>query len=300
MAEIGILDWVLWLVYLVLIWVVCYVYKLSRKDQELYRYFMSGLSVKVLGGVAFALLYLYYYGFGDTFLYHNGAGVLAQSLLESPSDYFKLIFTEAGNLPLDLAEYRTLIPYSRTGEEWLMVKLLSPISFISFNSYLVVTLFTSIISFFGSWKLFLVFKDIFKSGHRWAFAAAFLIPSVLFWGSGILKDTFTLAAFNYLIYLVYNATKKKEFGFYRLLMITLMTLLIFNLKSYIILSFLPCLMVILYFEFQAKIKSTVVRYLMGPIILSSFIGFIFLSLSSLSESSSKYKIEELEDRKSVV
>ena len=57
------------------------------------------------GGLIFALIYMYYYKFGDTFLYHEGATILSQTLIESPGDYFRLLFSENANLPSDLANF---------------------------------------------------------------------------------------------------------------------------------------------------------------------------------------------------
>ncbi len=185
-------DWGIWVVYFAFIFVVLLIYRASKKE-DYYRFFLIGFGVKVVGGLGFALIYMYYYKYGDTFLYHRGATVLSQTFIDSPSTYFRLLVSDNGNLPADLGEFAALITYSRGAEEWFMVKLLSPLAFLAFHSYLVLTLFLSLISFYGGWKLFLVFRDLMPEREKLAFIAAFMLPSVLFSGGGIMKDTFTLA-----------------------------------------------------------------------------------------------------------
>ncbi|MCB9225119.1 MAG: hypothetical protein R2780_01325 [Crocinitomicaceae bacterium] len=293
MVTLGLFDWVIWLTYFTLIFVILFFYRHKKSTSE-YRYFLPGVLIKVFGGVLFVLIYIYYYGFGDTFLYHNGASILVDTFWDDPGTYFQLLISDSGNLPPNLQQFAQSIPYSRTSEEWFMVKILSPINLISFKSYLVVTLFTSLISFVGSWKLFRVFNDIFKDKSKLSFIAAFLIPSAFFWGSGVLKDSITLAAFNIFIFHLYFGISQGKLGIWRLIALVICVSLIFILKSYIILAFLPSLGIILYLVFQSKIKSPVIRFASGPVILA-VIGFFFYSaLISLSETSEKYSIESLE------
>ena len=264
------------------------------KSEPYYKYFMNGFAIKVGGGVAFALVYVYYYGFGDTFLYHNGATVLSQSLIESPSNYFSLLASQGGNLPPELSSFADQIKYSRTYEEWFMVKLLSPVNLISFQSYLVSTLFMSLLSFVGAWKLFLVLRDMLPEKEKYAFWAVFLIPSVVFWGSGIMKDTVTLFAINYIIYLLYFSVFKKKFKPVSLILIVLLSYLIIGLKAYIILAFLPGVFLGLYALFSQSIRSPLIRYVFGPIIFVGLISSSFLGLSLVGEGSEKYEASNLE------
>ena len=291
MGSIGAIDWLIWLVYLVFITTVLAVYSFSKKEAH-YSYFLKGFGVKILGGLAFALVYIYYYGFGDTFLYHRGATILSQMLIDSPLDYAKLIWTEGGNLPAELQHLTTGISYSRTYEEWYMVKLLSVVNLVSFQSYLVSTLFMSTLSFFGGWKLFLVFRDMLPKCEKYAFWAVFLVPSVIFWGGGIMKDSVTLFAINYLIYLLYFSLFK--FSISKLSIALFLIYLIISLKAYIVLAFLPGLFLALYALFNKSIQNVLVKYVMAPFIIIGLIVASFYGLSILSKSSSKYQTENIE------
>lgn len=293
MGSITLVDWGIWMVYLALIFIVLWIYRTSRRESY-YQYFMPAFLLKVLGGVGFALVYVYYYKFGDTFLYHKGATVLSQTLIDSPVDYFRLLASSNNNLPVDLTVFSNEIKYSATYEEWAMVKLLSPINFISFQSYLVSTLFMSLLSFLGSWKLFLVFKDLVPKYIGYAFVAAFLVPSVIFWGGGIMKDTVTLFAINYLIYALYFGFFKQKFNMKLLAVSLIMLYLIMILKAYIALAFLPGIFLGFYLLIKKRIGNRLLRFVAGPIIFAVLIGISYVGLVQITETSTKYQASNIE------
>lgn len=291
---ITLIDWGIWLVYATLIFTVLWVYRTTRTE-EYYKYFLSGFLIKIFGGVAFALIYVYYYGFGDTFLYHQGATVMADTLTQEPGVYFRLLASgEGSSIAPELTRISSQIAYSRTYEEWFMVKLLSPINLISFNSYLVSTLFLSTLSFVGAWKLFRVFADILPQKEWYGFVAAFLVPSVVFWGSGIMKDTVTLFAINYMIYTLYFSLFKKRFSLSAFAIIAFCGYVIISLKAYILLAFLPGLSIGLYYLFANSLHSTVLKWVMGPAIFGGLIAVSFFGLSAVGDSSEKYQSSNLE------
>ena len=278
-------DWSIWGLYLVCISISLWFFR-TQIPTAIKKYFLSGFIIKVFGGVAFTLIYLYHYnGVGDTFLYHSGSSVLANVFFESPIDYFRLLFSEAGNLPFDLSHFGNEIFYSATSEEWFMVKLLSPFTIIAFKSYIVTTLLLSVVSFYGSWKLFLVFNDFLPSRSTLAFAAAFLVPSTVFWGSGIVKDNFTMVGINVMIYALYFGLGKKV-NIKLVLVSLLWAYLILKLKAYILISFLPSYFVIWYFFVRNRANNKAVKLFLTPIllILLGIISFVsFQNLGSLSE-----------------
>jgi hypothetical protein len=293
MGSIGVFDWSVWVVYFVLIFLLLLFYR-STKSADYYKYFLNAFVIKVLGGVFFALIYVYYYGFGDTFLYHNGATILSQTLIDSPSSYLALLSSEGGNLSPELSAFAEEIKYSRTYEEWFMVKMLSPVNLISFQSYLVSTLFMSVLSFLGGWKLFQVLRDILPEKEKYAFWAVFLIPSVIFWGGGIMKDTVTLFAINFIIHLLYFSVFKRKFKPISIIGIVFLSYIIIGLKAYIILAFLPGVFLGIYILFSQSLKSKMIKYIISPLLFFLLIGGSFFGLNLVGEGSEKYQASNLE------
>lgn len=285
-------DWFIWIVYFICIVIVLWFLQ-AKKPVEVRRYYFFGFLTKTIGGLAFVMVYLYYYkGVGDTFLYFGGAKVLAEAFIESPIDYFRLLFSDAGQLPSDLRQYSDAIFYSATGEEWFMVRLLSPFVLLSFKSYLVTTLFITTFAFLASWKLFSVFHDALNGKPIFSFLAAFLIPSTVFWGSGIVKDTITMASINMVIYALYFGLLGK--GKLKLIIWSLFwSYLIFRLKAYILLSFLPSFFIIWNYFFLAKSNNKSVRFFLTPL-LFLLIGIVsYVSFQNLTLQTEKYKQENL-------
>jgi hypothetical protein len=295
MGAISMVELGIWLVYFSLILVLLVVFRVSKTESH-YRFFIPAFILKVFGGIGFAIIYIYYYKFGDTFLYHRGATVLANALVDTPADYFRLLASTNANLPVDLSDFSTSISYSRGAEEWFMVKLLSPIALLSFGSYLVTTLFMSFISFFGGWKLFLVFRDLLPKREWLAFIAAFLIPSALFWGGGIMKDTFTLTGINLVIYGLYFTVYKGKVHMGKYILVAVSAFIVLFLKGYVIIAFVPGLL----FGINALIKnaaqSQVLRQFLGLVFLVITVAIIYLGPQYLGSTSSKYTAAALEGR----
>lgn len=292
MGSITWVDWLIWLIYLLFIGMILWIYQ-SQFKTSVYRYFMTGFFLKVVGGLAFVFIHVYYYKYGDTFLYHRGATVLSQTFLDSPIDYLRLLSAGNANLPPDLAEFSTTISYSRGAEEWFMVKLLSPLVFISFHSFLVSTLFMSFISFWGAWKLFRVFDDLLPTKPLLTFCAAFLLPSVLFYGGGIMRDTLTLAGMNLIIYGVYFTAYKRVFSWRRILLVSVAAYIVFYLKGYVIIAFIPGLLFGLNGVLKGSVGNKILRRFTSFVFLIITVLILYLGPQFLGAASSKYTAEAI-------
>ncbi|MFD1551791.1 hypothetical protein DNU06_02165 [Putridiphycobacter roseus] len=292
---ISLADWGIWIIYLGVITIILWFLR-DRKQPELAKFYLPGFYVKVFGGVAFVVIYIYHYkGVGDTFLYFNGAKVLANAMVESPVDYFRLILSSSNNLPPDLYRYTQDIFYAHTAEEWFMVKLLSPIVLLSFKSYLVTTLLVSVFSFFGAWKLFKVFNHALKSYPYLAFGVAFLIPSTVFFGGGVIKDTVTMVGISVVIYALYFGLRERMN--LKLMLIALFwAFIILNLKAYIILSFLPSFFIIVYIFFRSRSQNKMLRLMITPMLIAFIAAVAYLSFQNLPDISEKYNQNNLEKK----
>jgi hypothetical protein len=295
MGSINWTDWGLWLVYLVFLSTVIFLIQNFSKTKYA-RFMLPGFLIKVFGGLLFVLIHVYYYGFGDTFLYFQGSSVVAETMASDFGVFLKLMISGGNELPPELSSYANSIQYSNASEEWFMIKLLSPMTFLCFHSFLTTTLLVSCLSFIGSWKLFQVLRDITPNYDKITFFIAFLIPSVLFWGGGIMKDSFSLCALNILIYLVYFSIFKRSFKPFYLLGAILCGLIIFWLKAYIILAFLPALIFGLNSILIKRMESKFLKYVIGTLVVAISLGVLIVLPSILSNYSEKYQLEQLQNR----
>ncbi|MBD3636684.1 MAG: hypothetical protein HUJ25_05025 [Crocinitomicaceae bacterium] len=295
MVELGIIDWVLWLAYVCLASLLLILYRNSKIDDPSYRFFLPGFAIKTLGGLVFGLVYIYYYPGGDTTEYYKNASILFEVQTENFTDYLRLMSSEAGQIPGDLKDYGSRMGYSSGQEEWFMVRVLSIVNFIGFNSFLVTTFLISLISFLGVWKLFKVFSGFVQKTH-WAFIAAFLTPSVVFWGSGILKDTMVMFTLSIMIWACYRLFYLKERKITLFILFLIMGYAAFRFKSYVLILFLPAMLIGLYVQFRKSIKSRIVKLLVTPILLTGITIGGYQGVLFLTTSSGKYDLNGIEGK----
>jgi hypothetical protein len=253
----------------------------ARKD-PIYKYYMPGLFAKLICSVCFCLIYIYYYNGGDTVSYYETARAMVNLALSRPSDFFIVYFEKSS--------FRTYMLFdTQTGYPWpymffepnscFVAKSLVPILLLSFKSYLVASVVLGWLSYTGAWQLFKMFVNYFPQLTQRMAIAALFVPSTLFWGSGILKDTFTLAATCWFIVGFNSLLISKRKRFKSLLIILLSTYVLFSIKPYILFALLPGSIIWLFYSRISRISSRILRYLTIPLI---FLGSVALGVGVLS------------------
>jgi hypothetical protein len=71
--------------------------------------------------------------------------------------------------------------------------------------------------------------------------ATFLVPSFLYWTSGIHKEGLIFTGISLIIYCIYFGTKQKKFGFKRIVCMLTGLLLILTLRNFIIIIIIPAI-----------------------------------------------------------
>ena len=107
------------------------------------------------------------------------------------------------------------------------------------KSFFVTSLLTASFSYIGMWKLYRLFTINYPEAKKALAICILFMPSLLFWGSGIMKDSYVLGAacwFSYNFYHVFIARKKILIN---ALLLIINISIIMTLKPYIILSILP-------------------------------------------------------------
>jgi len=269
-------------------------YYIKRNHSE-YRYLLWAIAVKIIGVITFAFMYLSYYGDGDTIYYFEGSRTLSQLFLHSPTELFRLLFS-SHIFDQDFMSVKSHITYSRSSEEWFLVQLLFPIVMLSFNRFIIAQILMAIVSLLGAWKLFQTFLMFYPRKQKEAFIAVFLVPSVLLWGGGVLKDTVSLVFistfFYYSIKLFYLYQIKLRY----FILLFISGYILFMTKFYILLSFIPALIIGWMSYNLRSIGSRFFRILIAPfIILVSFVGGYFL-ITNIQSKSEKYAIENIQSR----
>lgn len=281
-------------VYLIVILGIAY-FIAPQKERRL---FMTALTLRLAAALAFVSIYLFYYQGGDTIAYYQTAKPFALLFYDQPlsalqalySDYSienNMRFTEKTGFPLQYI-------YS-DNQTFTVSRIVAHLLLISFNSYLISSLILAAISFIGPWKLYLLFKDLLNN-RRIAAIAALFIPSVLFWGTGISKDTITMTSATYLVYGLYFTFSKKEYKLSRITGMVIALYFILTIKPYIFLALTPGIILWLISDPVSRLKSNFLRRFSIPLIaVFSSILFVLL-IQQLDSVLGNYSTDQILDK----
>lgn len=292
MITIDISDWLTVIMWFVVVGAIILVKNIVW-SKPLSKFLFPAYLIKVFGGIAFVLVYHYYYGGGDTSYYFMGANKLSDIFFDSPNHYFKLLFSTAAEAQEILHQLDHNIIYARGDEGWFMVRLISPITIIGIKSILGTTFFLSMFSLIGSWKLFKLMNRIIPNKKRVNFAINFLVPSVIFWGSGIMKDTITMASFFILVCWFYELLYDKKNKLLKIGLSLLFLYVIYHLKAYILIGALPWVFITLFLFLSSKLPSLFLKVTIIPFLLITIAFSAYFVSNVVIESSAEYNTDNL-------
>lgn len=291
---IGFWDFILTPIYLLVILLVA-----KQKRDKNYKpgnalrpYFLAGLSLKLFGALFIGLVYQFYYGYGDTFFFFHHTKLINSSITESPVTWFKLL-TRAELTP---EMYKYVAPmqfYWNDPSSYTVSAIGAFLGLFTFTTYLPTSLLYACLSFSGIWVMFKTFARIYPSYIKELAIAFLFIPSVFVWGSGIFKDTLCMFGLGWLTYATFRIFVDKDRSIKNLFLLALSFYLIYKIKIYILLSFVPALAIWLLITYSSRIKSEVIRYLATLFfIVISVISFLLLAQVFANELE-RYSLERI-------
>lgn len=197
--------------------------------------------IKIFAGIAYARFYTLpkYYPGSDTFRFYRLSLVETKWLLANPAAFIKDLFTHGYNTAGNI--------FSGDNTYWndlksnVIVKTMAVINFFTHSSYYTNILFFNFLFLFGLVALFKLFTSVFPHKKSLVIAGVFLLPSALFWCSGIHKDGLILSATGMLIYTYYTALAN-TFSPKKIIVILLCGLLLFSLRNYVLFALIPALL----------------------------------------------------------
>ena len=254
-----------------------------------YKYYSKAIIFRLLLATIFCFIYWEYYGGGDSIGYFLGAFGIQKILINDFSGYFYILFNEPDGIAwskfMDADAFIEAYMF-RDPRTYLVIKLTSIIGIFGFGGFLATTLFVSRFTFSFVWELFELLVTKFPNHHREIAWSLIFLPSVVFWGAGIMKDTYTFVASCGLFVCIDRIFIQRKKVLISIISTIIFAYVILNIKSYILYAFIPSLLIYVNFERLKKIKSTTAKLLLLPIGigLSLFsISFFFTNIADQSE-----------------
>jgi len=263
-----------------------------------YKYYIPGLFAKMVGGIGVCLIYTFYYEGGDTVSYFQGGTAMVNLLFKSPEGFYSIMLGNIGGESWYLFDYSTGWPpwyMWRDPNTFFVIRFIAPLVLLAFKSFIVTAILLVWISYSGIWRLYLLFCEEFPQLAKQFAIAILFIPSVVFWGSGILKDTITFSAACWFTYSFYKLFVKRERMVFNALYLIVSSYLLVEIKPYILFALLPGTLIWLLYDKIVRIKSFFVKVIIAPVLIVVFVGvgyFIFNSMGSLLGDYSPEKVLE--------
>jgi hypothetical protein len=204
--------------------------------------------LKILAGVALWAIYTFYYTdrvTADIYKYFDDSKIIADAFKKKPLNYFKLLTGIGNNTPEFDQYYSNMHFWAKKGggynDSHTIIRFNALIRLFSLGYYNVHTVVICFLSLIGLTAIYKTFIPHLKDKRTELVCVVFLLPSVLFWGSGVLKEGIIIFALGLLIY-YFN----KLFKWEAILICLLTTFLLIFSKFYVWVAILPGLIYLLW------------------------------------------------------
>ena len=276
---------------IVAVYAIAYALRSRLCNLDNYRIFFPALTVKIVGALAVGFLYQYYYRGGDTFNYHTfGSRIIWEAFTEDPTKGLSLIFDP---YCYSLPEYSSRIIFFGDPSSFFVVRVAALFDIITFSAYSATAIIFAFMSFIGMWFMFLAFYERYPHLKRQLAFCILFIPSVVVWGSGLLKDTLVIGALGFATYGIGRVFIDRRPGVLWIFMLLLSLSLIFAVKKYVLLCFLPTVLLWVYWGNLQKIKSRMVQIMLVPVVIAVIVVSGIFAIIKVGENDKRYAIDKI-------
>lgn len=228
-----------------ILFLLAFIFLLWKRQTVLKRWFLPALLFKLLAGIALGMLYIYYYHTGDTLMYFRDATSLSAMARE---DFFSYVQVLLGR---DLAARPEMT--LEDPRAFFMTRIVSVICLVSGDSYWITASYFSLASFLAAWFLVLTIGRHIRQARRAAVIAFLFVPSIVFWTSGLIKESLAMAALFYLSALFLKAWFGSRVRWAEYVLAVISLVIFWKLKYYYVAGFAP--IVVASFLYRAAVGS---------------------------------------------
>lgn len=196
-----------------------------------------------MAGIFYGWIGTYYGGLAqmyDTWNFH-GLSIQEYHLLHNdPGEYFTNLFRN----PYESGVSKF---FESTDSYWndlkgnFFIKILSVFNILSFGHYYVNVIFYSFITLIGPVCLYRVMADAMPGKKNPILVGAFLVPSFIYWTSGIHKEGLIFTGIGLITFAVYFSIKYQTLSWKRILALVAGLLLLLTLRNFLIVLIIPAI-----------------------------------------------------------
>lgn len=282
-------------IFLLLLYVLANYLRSRLTSPQDRRYFMPAFWAKIGGGFAFQIIHIAFYQWGDTFNYFRHARWIVRTFWNSPGNGLAL-WMHVDTYQYELQNIIDMMWWYDSPAEYTVVRVAALAGVVTFDCYTCQTFVFGFLSFLGSWSMFRTMCRIYPQLMPKLAISVLFIPSVVFWGSGLLKDPLCLSALGFLFTAFYDGLILRQRVTRAAIMGFAAAWMLFTIKRYILFSFVPPAMIWVFMANGARIRNRLARKVLLPILtIAGCLVAVFVT-SQLTENDSHYSIDKVGER----
>ncbi len=226
-------------------------------------------------------------------MYHTyGSRLIWNAFIESPLTGFKLLFADAEN-PGDVYRYASQIYLFRDSNSYMVIRIAAVFDILTFSTYSATACLFAVLSFIGSWQFYMTFYKQYPHLHGKLAVAAFFIPSVFFWGSGLMKDSVTLACLGIATYQFYILFIDRKFRVINFLLLLVALYFMFSIRKFILQAYLPAVILWIGASQIHRIRSVIVRAMVVPFVAGLLMISGYYAVVKIGEDDDRYAVSKI-------
>lgn len=233
------MNYLLFAVYLVaLCWLLLRIPFVKRSGID-NRILVGLFLLKIAAGIAIGWLSLHFYGPGNDYWDVNReAWNEYQLMITDPARYLTNLFT-SGYADGYSGLFNSYNSYWNDLRGNIIIKLVSVFNIFSRGDYYINSLFFNFFVFFGHILLYRLFIKLYPGNKIPVIIGCFLLPSMLYFSSGIHKDGLVFLMLSLFIYILFQYLQQNRVTAKRVLLAGISLLLLFGIRNYILLALIP-------------------------------------------------------------
>ncbi len=197
--------------------------------------------LKIIAGLAIGFVAYQLTPTGNDYWSINAEGLKEyQLLLSNPYQFFTSIFHSHYSRGYG-GFFDALPSYWNDLRATLMSKFLAPLNFLSGGNYYINSLFYNFFCFLGHVAFYRLFIQLYPNKKFAVIICCFLLPSMLYFSSGIQKDGIVFTSLGFLCFIIFRSLQQNKFDTKSVIAIFFLLLLLFLIRSYVPVLIAPSL-----------------------------------------------------------
>ncbi len=246
-----------YVIHIAIIAILTYQLLKHYSEGELTPLLLPSFLMKIAAGILFGLIFKEFYSeINDSDRFHSDLITYKTLFFQDPGLYFKSIFST------ELLPAKQFSCYSEP-RAMFFLKLISPISIACNGNYWIITAYLSFLNFIAGWILITRIEQYFPKLKFSALLAFLCFPSILFWSSGLMKESIVMAAVYFILSVGLDFRHSHKINGWKWPIIFFSMWVLLILKYYLFAVFIPFLLAYVLTERYLKSWKSSYRILAG-------------------------------------